>query len=508
MALLVAGCSAVNSPTTTPSDRAGIESTASVEKISPIVAKPGEVVQVTGKDFSKGTSLKAQFNLTDGSSKDVELTVASPTSASFVMPEGVGLGLKSLSIVEGQSKKVAKLGLVANTADNQLPILIDDQSEICSTKQYIDRNGDQQTGTKNCASGVTPPACTENGSVGCVTTSTYKSADLTNLSAGHIKSGVTIAGTAGQYPSSSFKLTGSSGSDLTTPTFNAQIKSSGTFQYFGSDGVRYTGTGDTDITAANIYSGVDIFGATGSYGGGTVAPDAWNVRVGVTVNGVTGKLKVNCRNRVSTSSPTLYNYDGAIGSIGQFGQTGGSVRDIWDTIDDYNNGQVGGVPAGIVASWTSSTDCYGVESGAGDDNVWKDVTTTNGTTASTCTATPANCTMQDKITGISWSKLQASAEWNTAWINCQSLNYNGQTGWRLPTQKELMEAYTHGIRSIPSSYSAASTNWMTEANMLNNFWSGSSVSGNPGNAWFVYLANGNTDNYYGKSSTSQVVCVR
>jgi hypothetical protein len=71
--------------------------------------------------------------------------------------------------------------------------------------------------------------------------------------------------------------------------------------------------------------------------------------------------------------------------------------------------------------------------------------------------------MQDKITGLSWSKLQAGARWNTAWSNCQSLNYNGQTGWRLPTQKELMEAYTHGIRS------AARTNWITEAFMNYNF---------------------------------------
>jgi hypothetical protein len=362
------------------------------------------------------------------------------------------------------------------------------------------------TNASNIRSGVTISDvtgtlgdCSANAVTGCVTTATYQSADLTNLSAGNIKSGVTIAGTAGQYPSSSFQLTGSSGSDLTTPTFNAQIKSSGTFQYFGSDGVRYTGTGDTDITAANIASGLDIFGATGSLTG-AVAPDPWNVRVGVTVNGVTGKLKVNCRNRVSTSSPTLYNYDGAIGSIGQGGRTGGSVRDIWDTIDDYNNAQVG-VPGGVVASWSSSTDCYGVESGAGDDNVWKDVTTTNGTTASTCTATPANCTMQDKITGLSWSKLQASAAWNTAWSNCQSLNYNGQTGWRLPTQKELMEAYTHGIRS------AARANWMTEANMYNYFWSGSSVSNVTLIAWLVGLAYGDS-NSNTKDFTSQVVCVR
>ncbi|MEI6835093.1 MAG: DUF1566 domain-containing protein, partial [bacterium] len=224
----------------------------------------------------------------------------------------------------------------------------------------------------------------------------------------------------------------------------------------------------------------------------------------VTVNGVTGKLKVNCRNRVRTA---VYNYDGAIGSIPQTGVTSGTAIDIWDTIDDYNN-NVAGLPPSVVTAWGNNTDCGGVEATTGDDNVWKDVTTTNGTTASTCTATPANCTMQDKITGLSWSKLQASAAWNTAWSNCQSLNNNGQTGWRLPTQKELMEAYTHGIRSIPSSYAAANTNWMTEANFNSLFWSGSSVSSNSVNAWFVNLANGATYNYNAKYFSYLVVCVR
>jgi hypothetical protein len=109
--------------------------------------------------------------------------------------------------------------------------------------------------------------------------------------------------------------------------------------------------------------------------------------------------------------------------------------------------------------------------------------------------------MQDKITGLSWSKLQTSAIWNVAWSNCQSLNYSGQTGWRLPTQKELMEAYTHGIRS------AARTNWMTEANMNNGFWSGSSMSLGTTNAWYVNLANGSTSLNL-KGTPNQVVCVR
>jgi hypothetical protein len=669
--------------------RSGSEVT-TISKITPIAAKPNEVVSLTGSNFYEAKNLKVSLELANGERATVPLAITNTTTASFTMPDGVGLGVKDVTLTQGSSQvEVARFNLIVDQADNQLPIWIGDASEICNTRDYIDRNGETKTGTKDCATRVTPPACAENGSIGCVTTetykaadltnlsasniksgvtiagvtgtvtqspgncendgalgcvvlgpsfaaatttgaaskilsgqtlagvagnvtlpavgkvytgilygvsgtgstgtltypaagdvlstapaygdpgaqltpslanrgvwdletafpgqgyysnvtkvpgdtsiaagasilgvvgtailkpadcstnaatgcvttSTYKSADLTNLSAGNIKSGVTIAGTAGQYPSSSFPLTGSSGSDLTTATFDAQIKSSGTFQYFGSDGTRYTGTGDTDITAANIASGVDIFGATGSLTG-AVAPDAWNVRVGVTVNGVTGKLKVNCRNRVRTA---VYNYDGAIGSIPQTGVTSGTAIDIWDTIDDYNN-NVAGLPPSVVTAWGNNTDCGGVEATAGDDNVWKDVTTTNGTTASTCTATPANCTMQDKITGLSWSKLQASGAWNTAWNTCHTtLNasggYNGQTGWRLPTQKELLEAYTHGIRS------AARTNWMTEADMYSNFWSGSSVSYSTGNAWDGYLANGNTGNYY-KSHTNRVVCVR
>ena len=46
---------------------------------------------------------------------------------------------------------------------------------------------------------------------------------LTNLSAGNIKSGVTIAGTAGEYPSSTYPLNSASATpDLDTATFNAR----------------------------------------------------------------------------------------------------------------------------------------------------------------------------------------------------------------------------------------------------------------------------------------------
>jgi hypothetical protein len=390
---------------------------------------------------------------------------------------------------------------------------------------------------------------------------------MTNVTAGNIKSGVTIAGVTGQYPSATYTLPSSSGTDLTTATFNAQIKSSATFQYFDSGGARYTATGDTNITAGNIASGVSIFGTSGTYSG--TAPNAWDVRVGTVVNGVTGKLKVNCRNQanptvfdidqgqaatITTGSPgsinitahglandtmvrinystaptglsnstTYYVVNAAANTFNLSATSGGAainmttaagvnvtvhkwqptpqVADIWDTIDDYNS-DTSGLPGTVISGWTDN-DCGGVEATAGDNNVWKDVTTTSGGAASNCATDGARCTMQDKITGLWWSKQQTNAAWWQAVSGCQSLNHNGQTGWRLPTQKELMDAYNHGIRS------AAATNWITEAAMADDyFWSASSVSASTAYAWSVYLADGYTygTNKYGTSQV--VVCVR
>ncbi len=626
--------------------RAGSEVT-SISKITPIAAKPNELVSLTGSNFYEAKNLKVSLELANGERATVPLAITNTTAASFIMPDGVGLGVKDVTLTQGSSQvEVAKFNLIVDQADNQLPIVVGDGSTVCSDQQYIDRKGDKKTGTKNCSSGEAPPACTEDGVVGCVTTESFRSADMSKVTVGNIKkditiagvtgtvtqspgncsangqqscvaagsyfagtncaangsgcylptyaltsqplrainydtinsnagsirssatlgevtgtladcstngssgcvatntylagqnrsswdmttsfpgagyysgtsntptegdikSGFSIAGVNGQYPSSSFPLAGSSGTDLTTATFDAQIKSSGTFQYFGSDGARYTGSGDADIVDTNIKSAVDIFGTTGNVTAGA-SPNAWDLRAGVTVGSVTGKLKVNCRNRVRSA---VYNYDGAIGSIGTSGVSSGTAIDIWDTIDDYNN-NASGLPPSIVTAWGNNTDCGGVDDpslSTDDDNVWKDVTTTSGGAASNCATDAARCTMQDKITGLWWTKTQSNVTWDAAWSNCQNLSYNGQTGWRLPTQKELMEAYGHGIRS------AVSASWITQSGVNNWFWSGSSNSSSSSNAWGVNLSNGYTLNtsitcgvnaYVSKSSTNWYVCVR
>ena len=344
-----------------------------------------------------------------------------------------------------------------------------------------------------------PADCSMNGVTGCVTTAPYLSGDLTNLTEGNIKNGVTIAGVLGLYPNATYKLPSAGGAaGLTNATFDAKVKLATAFEYWTEAGAREQSVGDADITAAKIASGVSIFGLSGSLAA-AVAPNAWDVRVGTVVNGVTGMLKVNCRNRVNN---TIYNYNGSVSFI-----TNGAVitasgsTDYWDTIDDYNNG-VSGLPPGVVSGWTNN-DCGGVETVTDDVNVWKDITTTNGTTASNCGATSGNCTMKDKITGLHWSKIQSTSQtWSVAINTCDALTHNSQSDWRLPTQKELMEAYTHGIRS------GASANWITEANMsANYFWSGSSISSSTLTAWNVFLARGYTNGDY-KANPNQVVCVR
>ena len=535
----------------------------------PLAIKSGDTVTLTGTGFNKA------MTATIGGIPVTSLDVTSATSASLVVPPGVATGMSELKLALTAAEAAAS---VAYSPAGGIPLMTVAASEVCAGVEFYDLNGDKQTGTKSCS----PPECTANASVGCVTTTSYKSADFTNLLAGNIKSGVsvagvagnvtlpaasdvksgttsygaagtefipsyspdfpdlanvkttdtvngadgtldlsnlvsgniksgeTVAGVAGQYPSATYTLTGDTGiADLDSTTFEAKIKSATAFEWFGPDGVLYSGAGNADLnTAANIASGVTIFGMTGNLVA-SEAPDAWDLRAGTTVGLVTGKLKVNCRNAVRL-----------LGTTGFFDNTtspAAAGSDIWDTIDDYN-----GLPAftDFPSSWSVANNyCGGVDdpnSSSDDDNVWKDVTTA-GTGGASCAdkpdgspGSPERCTMQDKISGLKWSKLaSSSATWQDAITTCNGLTHNGQTAgsWRLPTQKELLDAYNHGITS------AARTDayWMTLGNMQSLFWSSSSSSRWPTGAWVVVLVDGTawqTAMGTGKFGNNAVVCVQ
>jgi hypothetical protein len=348
--------------------------------------------------------------------------------------------------------------------------------------------------------------CTSDGATNCVTTSAFKSADSSLVTAGNIKSGVTIAGQTGDYPSVSFPLPGADTTpDLDTATFDAKVKSAANFEYWNAYGTRQIGSGDANITAANIKNTVSIFGLAGTYSGPAI--DAWDLRAGTTVGSVTGKLKVNCRNAIMSDR---YNYDGTIASISSSAVVTGASLDPWDTIDDANGTNLGFVTlfptANLPRPWTIDHFCGGVEQTVGDDKVWKDVTTTgDGVTASSCATTTAHCTLKDKISGLHWSKNQSSVNqksWMQALNICDQLNHNGFSDWRLPTQKELMDAYVHGIRS------ATQTNWFTDSEMQNSVLSASSSSYNGSEYLYVNLRNGGTGSYAKSTGLHMVFCVR
>jgi hypothetical protein len=228
----------------------------------------------------------------------------------------------------------------------------------------------------------------------------------------------------------------------------------------------------------------------------TTTIDSFDIRAGKSIAGVSGKLKANCRNAIVDAT---YNYDGAISSIGTGVQTAGDAFDWWDTIDDFS-----AIATAIPTGW-SNYYCNSAED-------WVDVSVDSSGTSAPCSATTDDCQYKDRITGLVWSELRStSMVWNTAMAHCGETmnatgNYNGdgpfagRTGWRLPTQKELMVAYSHGIKGLENA------KYITDVDQF--FWSASSLSTLTSRAWVVHLGNGSVSNHLAKTGTSYVTCVR
>ena len=164
-------------------------------------------------------------------------------------------------------------------------------------------------GTEFTGTATVHTNCTAAGQQGCLATATYQTMDLSNnnaggatdlndpdfgtriassslfeywdengvrhtangdadLVAGNIKNGVTILGVGGDYPSSTHPLPGAgTHTGLDPTTFESQLTSAASFEYWQADGTHRSGAGDADIIAAKIKSGVDIFSTTGTFTG-------------------------------------------------------------------------------------------------------------------------------------------------------------------------------------------------------------------------------------------------
>jgi len=516
-----------------------------------LVAQPASVVSFGGSHIDATIKVHIESN-------EIAITVISSTEGSFIMP-AVRAGLVDVVFKVGTTV-IKTLSIISDSANDGVPIYIGAADQFCSNESYRNAAGDVVNGTMNCGSapadcggdgligclaiaaypaadmsravagnilsgqtlaGVSgsatprPANCNGNFQTNCVTTNDYQSASPTNFTAANLKNGVSIAGLTGTYPSSGNLLTGadSNVADLDGATFNSKLKMATSFEWFAPDGTRMTASGDADLNdAANIKLNTSIFGTVGTYAA-LSASDAWNFRAGSTVGGISGVMKANCRNGIGDN--TVFNYDGSIASIGNTAQTGGSSLDYWDTIDDSHNGgailtsypnaNVGG------GTWNSANYCTGIDTqSASDDdtNIWKDISvqTTDTTVIQACGAS-SDCVYKDQITQLWWSKSHGTGTWAGAVRTCDALNFAGKSDWRLPTQKELMAAYAHGIRN------AATTNWLatTDFSLTVPYLSATTLSTNQGRAIQVNLYSGavvQSTASWKDSSPYRIVCVR
>jgi predicted CoA-binding protein len=96
-------------------------------------------------------------------------------------------------------------------------------------------------------------------------------------------------------------------------------------------------------------------------------------------------------------------------------------------------------------------------------------------------------TITDNNTGLTWSKLNNGSPANLANASavCASLNLGGHTGWRLPTEKELMSIVDYSIQSVPTINQTIFPTTVSDV-----YWSSTSAVGHDSSAWYVDFSEG------------------
>ncbi len=111
-------------------------------------------------------------------------------------------------------------------------------------------------------------------------------------------------------------------------------------------------------------------------------------------------------------------------------------------------------------------------------------------------------TVVDQGTGLEWQKSDDATprNWQNALAYCEDLSLDSRTDWRLPNIRELKS-----IVDIGRFYPAVDPAFTSQ---LAYYWSATTVTNCPTtSAWTVSSANGD-DNWYDKSKSYYVRCVR
>jgi len=109
-----------------------------------------------------------------------------------------------------------------------------------------------------------------------------------------------------------------------------------------------------------------------------------------------------------------------------------------------------------------------------------------------------NC-VRDNLTGLIWARnanLNSTNTWSNQIEFCESLDYGGQTDWRLPNRSELFSLLNVGgfVPTLPAGHPFANV-------QANFYWASSSFNANSLKAWVIGLDYGAVEYVFKTIST-------
>lgn len=217
----------------------------------------------------------------DGEDDCVTVAAYPAIEVSTVQPGNLRKDVTIAGITGIYPSAAARLAVDTPMADLNLPTHLASASQV----EFFDSTGARQVvqGTtdftaNNILTGVTlfgvdgsavarPVDCNGHDGVGCVADASYPAYKKADLTEAVVKKGVTIGTVTGIFPSGvpGSRLAGSSATaDLTADNFANNVANTSNVEFWDSAGNHHIVSGDSDLAAANILSGVTIFGIAGT----------------------------------------------------------------------------------------------------------------------------------------------------------------------------------------------------------------------------------------------------
>jgi hypothetical protein len=431
-----------------------------ITNLDRLATHSNESVTVEGRNLTSGITAEI-----DG--VEINFSASSDQNAVIEMPDVLKPGLFHVKF-KLKDTVFAIYPLMNADSIADLPELPIQAQIMCNDQIFKNVLGELVRGLRNCEG--SHPDCTEDGESACVTTNSFRAALLDGL-AQKIIAGQTVAGVAGGVATRLCSVDGDQGCSVSGAAYKAALVTaivpsdikagkslagiSGALPECNSDGM--SGCVSTsqfhaaDISGASAklllttrLAGVDGLAlprpsdcsADGQLGCVSKASfpavnltnfSAWDLRADKIVGGVTGKLTFY-RNMANTTSV----FDRLPMGI-----------DLYDTIEDLADNFP--FPTETPMGFAQATGSNWIldptlDSGAGGG------TAGNGI----CDGSEACTVYLDQIAHMFWAKdtvVPALVNWDTAISECENLSVAGKTDWRLPTQKEFMQAYINGIWS-------------------------------------------------------------